>query len=222
MRILFWSLVALAAALSFPAVGADEAGWQLEKDQDGIQIYSRSVDGWSIHEMRGVTRIAGSLSSVVAVINDVAVLHELTDVVAHSEITHRDSDTRYQVYSMMKMPWPISNRDILNQREITQNTSTLTVTITDTATQDVMPPKKDLVRIVKSHQQWTLTPTPDGGVRVESQVLSDPAGPIPSSVINAMSVSTPFKTLSKLKELAQRPEYAHARLPFIKDAAGKS
>jgi hypothetical protein len=222
MRTFRWAFAVLAAALSVASAAADDAGWHLEKDQDGIQIYSRAVDGWSIHEMRSTTHIAGRLSSVVAVITDVDAMHELVDVVAESKITQRDSDTRYQIYSLMKMPWPISNRDILNQREIKQDASTLTVTITDTATQDVIPLKKDLVRILKSRQVWTLTPTADGGVQVENRLLSDPNGPIPSSVINAMSVGTPFKTMTQLKALVQRPQYANAKPGFIKDAPGHS
>ncbi|MDB5971024.1 MAG: lipid-binding protein [Hydrocarboniphaga sp.] len=208
-----------ALVLAAPLAAASDADWKLEKDKDGIQIYSRAVPGWQIHEVRGVTRIAARLSSVAAVVTDVAAIPELTDVVAHSEVEHRDSDTRYRVYSMMKMPWPVSNRDILNERMIAQDPATLAVTVTDTATQDLMPLKPDLVRIVKSRQQWTLTPTADGGVLVETRLLSDPAGPMPTSLINAMSVSTPFKTLSKLKELVQRPAYRQATLPFVKEAA---
>lgn len=212
MRILFLTITALLSSLAFAA----DAPWRLEKDKDSIQIYSRSVPGWDINEMRGVTRVPGRLSGVVAVINDLSALPELTDVVAQADLQHRDSPTRYQFYSVMKLPWPVSNRDILNQREIAQDPVSRVVTITDTATQDLMPPKQGLVRIVRSRQQWTLKPEA-GGVRVELQLLSDPAGPIPSAVINAMAVSTPYKTLSKLKQLVQRPAYARATLPFIKE-----
>jgi len=221
MRFLVRAFSALAVALMSSITWSGEDGWQLEKEKDGIQIYSRAVDGWEIHEVRGVARIDARLSSVVAAINDVAAIHELTDIVAHSEIRQRASDSRYQIYSTMKMPWPVSNRDILNQREIKQDPTTRVVTITDTAIQDPNPPKPDYVRIVKSRQQWTLTPIAEGGVQVETRLLSDPAGPMPSSLINSMSVNTPLKTLSKLKELVQRPAYAQATLPFIKEAPAK-
>lgn len=215
-------LLLMALLLASPLAGAADAEWKLEKDTAGVQVYTRPVDGWSIREMRGVARIDARLSSVVAVINDVSALHELSDVVARAEVQKHESDTRYQVYSQMKMPWPVSNRDILNQRTITQDPATLVVTITDTATEDQLAVKKDYVRILKSRQTWTLTPQPGGGVTVETRTLSDPNGPIPASLINSMAVSTPFKTLSKLKEMAQRPAYAQASLAFIKEPAAKS
>jgi hypothetical protein len=215
-----WILTVFALALACPEVRSDEDGWRLEKDKDGIQVYTRAVQGWSIRELRGVTRIPAPLSSLVAVIYDVRASRELIDVVSEAEIQHRESDTRYQIYSAMKLPWPISARDILNQREIKQNKSSLAVTITDVAVQDAIAPRKGFVRIVKSRHEWTFEPTTEGAVLVEMRTLSDPAGPIPASLINAMSVSTPFKTLSKLREMAQRSEYAHAKLSFIEEAVG--
>jgi hypothetical protein len=113
------------------------------------------------------------------------------------------------------MPFPVKDRDILNQREIRQDAHTGVVTITGVATRDVLPPRKGLVRIERSRQQWILTPTPEGTVTVELRSLSDPAGPIPAALINSMSVETPFDMLTKLAEIAKREKYAQARLAFI-------
>ncbi len=213
------ALVMLAATAT-AAVAADTGGWKLQKDKDGIQISSRAVAGWDIHEVRGQVRIDARLSSLVAVITDESATPELTDLVEHSEVQNRESDTRYQIYARMKMPWPVSNRDIVNQREVVQDPQTRAVTITDTATSAGQPPNKDYVRIVRSTQRWVLTPQADGGVLVDSYILSDPAGPIPSSIINAMSVSTPFKTLTKLRELVKRPKYADAKLTYVAEKTG--
>lgn len=213
------ALAVLAGTISAAAAG-NVGDWKLQKDKDGIQISTRPVAGWEIHEVRGQVRIDARLSSVVAVITDEAATPELTDLVEHSEVQNRESDTRYQTYARMKMPWPVSDRDIVNQRDVVQDPQTLAVTITDTATTSGVPPNKDYVRIVKSTQRWVLTPQADGGVLVDSYILSDPAGPIPSSIINAMSVSTPFKTLTKLRELVKRPKYADAKLSYITDKAG--
>lgn len=206
----------LMLSLCWTAAPADEA-WHLERDKDGIQIYSRAVEGWSIREIRGVSTFHGRLSSLVAVIDDPAALPQLNEFVVESKVEQRDSDTRYQLYNLTKMPWPLSDRDVLNQREITQDATTRAVTIVDTATDGLMPVKKGLVRIVRSRQQWMFTPSADGNVQVELRWLSDPAGPIPSALINALSVSTPFNTINKLRQLAQRPEYAQAQLAFIKE-----
>ena len=208
-----------ALALAAATARGEDADWRLEKDRDGIQLYTRAVPGWAIREIRGVTRVPARLSALVAVIHDVPNARELSDLVETAEVTQRDSEARYRVYSTIDMPWPVGDRDIVTQREITQDPATLAVTITDTA-QAGVPRVEGLVRIEKSRQQWTLQPLADGAVAVDVHLLSDPAGPIPASLINAMSVSTPLQMLGKLREMAQRPQYAGAQLGFVRDAPG--
>ena len=215
LRILAGGLMILLAT---GASVADE-GWKKEKDQDGIQVYTRQVEGWGMKEMRGHGTLSARLSSLVAVINDVPATPQLNDSVTTAEIKSRESDTRYQLYSTMNAPWPVSNRDVLNQREITQDKDSLTVTITDVATKDVMPVRKGYTRIDRARQQWTLKPRSDGSVDVEIRTLSDPGGSVPSALVNATSVSLPFKLIKMLKELSQQPKYAQASLPFIKEPA---
>jgi START domain-containing protein len=216
MRIFREMLVLLVVAMAAPA-GADEA-WRVDKDQDGIQVSTRAVEGWSMREIRGVMRADARLSSLVAVIVDVRVAHDLSDVIAEQRVLQRDSDTRYSLYSAMKLPWPVSNRDIVNQREIAQDPGNLAVTITDLAVENA-PPRDGYVRMTRSRQKWTLTPAAGGGVQVETRVLSDPNGPIPAFIVNAMAVDGPFKTLSQLRALAQSPAYAGAALSYVKEPA---
>ncbi len=203
-------LMMLMVVASVSSAMASGDAWRAEKDADGIRMYTRAVEGWDIREVRGVMQIKGTVSSLVAVIEDESVAPQLNEFVVKSSVVQRDSGTRYRLYTLTKMPWPLKDRDVLMQREISTDPASGVVTIVDDATRDLMPAKKGLVRIVKSRQQWTLTPAADGRVDVELRLLSDPAGPIPTSLINSLSVSTPFKTLVKLRELAQLATYANA------------
>jgi hypothetical protein len=202
-------LTILSTIVAWPVLAA-EAEWRLEKDEDGTQIYSRTVDGWDIREMRGVSSFGGALASLVAVIDDVSVMPAFNEFIEKSEVLQRDNANRYRIYTLTDMPWPLRDRDVLAQREIICDPETGVVTIIDVATRDLIPTKDGLVRIERSRQQWTLTPSAEGDVDIELRLLSDPAGPIPAVLINALSVSTPFKTLRDLKALAQQPKYAQA------------
>ncbi|WP_165797569.1 START domain-containing protein [Solimonas fluminis] len=210
-------LLTLFLLLAVPFAQAADEGWRLDKEQDGIQVYTRAVEGQKIREIRGVVGIKARLSAVVAVLNDVPATPELSDAIGEAQVLQRQSAARYQIYQLLKMPWPLDNRDIVSQREIRQDAQTLAVTIADAATPDAIPPKSGIVRIQKSRQQWTLTPQADGSVLAEMRAMTDPAGPIPSSVINSMSVGAPFKSLQKLRVLVQQPKYRDARPDFIKE-----
>ena len=215
----------MMAMLAFVAmaVNADDnakAGeWQLQKEEDGVQIFARSVEGWEIREILAVTTLPTTPGSVLAVLNDVEEnAPKLSDVVRNSTIEQRESETRYSIYTVMDMPWPLSDRDSFNQRVIEHDAESGLVTITDTATKDVKPEQDDLVRIVASRQQWRLTPMEDGTTKVELQILVDPNGPIPSSLINSMSVGQPIGTMETLKELVQQPEYRDAELVVAQES----
>lgn len=210
-------LALLLLAMFAPLAQSADEGWKLEKDQGGIQVYSRAVDGWKIREIRSVTRVPARLSSVVAVVGDVAAAPKLSDIVSESVIHQRQSDTRQQLYTVIRMPWPLDDRDLLTQREIRQDPATLAVTISNVALAEGLSPKKGRVRITQSRQQWQLTPEADGRVLAEMRSLTDPAGPIPSSVINSMSVGAPFSTMEKLRTLVQSEKYRQASLGYIRE-----
>ena len=218
MNRLYAPLMFLLLMLGAPFALAADDGWRLEKDEDGIQVYTRAVEGQKIREIRGTVRVQARLSAVVAVLTDVPATPQLSDAIGEAQVLQRQSPSRYQVYQLLKMPWPLDNRDIVSQREIRQDAQTLAVTIVDAATPEAIPPKSGIVRIQKSRQQWSLTPQADSSVLAEMRAMTDPAGPIPASVINSMSVGAPFKSLQKLRTLAQLPKYRDAKLEFIKES----
>ena len=201
---------------------ADAPDWRFEKSQDGVEMYSRAVEGWSIREIRGVTTVAGRLAAVAAIVDDISALPELNDIVSEARVVERDSETSYRFYCAMGMPWPVSDRDIVYQRTIAQDAKTLVVTISDRAIEGTVPARKGFVRMLKADQTWTLTPGTDGEIRVELRVLADPAGPIPSSIVNAMSSSAPLKTLQRLRRAASSLKYAGASLPYVKESQSKA
>ncbi|QQD17280.1 hypothetical protein I6N98_13010 [Spongiibacter nanhainus] len=219
LKRLMIAMMAFVAMAATAGDGAKVGEWQLEKEEDGVQIYARSVEGWEIREILAVTTLSTTPGSVLAVLNDVEEnAPKLSDVVRNSAIEQRESATRYRIYTVMDMPWPLSDRDSFNQRVIEHDADSGVVTITDTATQGIKPEQEDLVRIQASRQQWRLTPLEDGQTKVELQILVDPNGPIPSSLINSMSVGQPIGTMETLKKLVQQPEYRDAELVVAQES----
>lgn len=210
------TLILLLLAAPF-AQAADE-GWRLDKDQGGIQIYTRPVEGQKIREIRGVVRLPARVSAVVALLTDVNAAPLLSDTIGEARLLQQPDARHAQVYQLLKMPWPLDNRDLVAQREIRQDPQTLAVTISSKATPEAIPLKSGIVRIQKSRTDWSVTPQADGSVVTEMRALTDPNGPIPASVINSMSVGVPFKSLDKLRTLAHQPKYRQGKLDFIKEA----
>lgn len=208
----------VAATLLLPVVSAAPKldDWHLEKSHDGIQIYSRAVAGWDIHETRGVARISGHLSSFAAVLDNVKSLGDLSPMVSGAEVVQCDGPAAYRYHARIDMPWPVTDREVYYQRTIAQNHETLELTVTDAVLAE-SPNHKGLVRMTKGRQQWRVTPLANGENQVEVQILSDPGGPIPSSLINMMSQGAPLDALQRMRRLVNDPRYVDADLPWIKE-----
>lgn len=213
-------LVRLAAPLllMLSCAVAAEDGWRLEKDADGIQVQSRTVEGWAIRETRSSAQISARLGALVAVLSDFRAASQLNPFVKETRLLSSRDATHYDFYTLIDLPWPMSDRDIVNRHSLEQDARSLMVTIVDEALSGLMPEQKDLTRITRSHQQWTLSPAGEGKVMVELRLLSDPAGSLPASFLNASLVSTPMKSITKLRELAQQAPYRDARPAFIREA----
>ena len=194
---------------------ADDNAWTLRKDEDGIQIFTRSVDGSKYDEVRATTQIKGRVSSVVALLQDPAYVPKLNDIISLVRLHEQLAADESMVYMQMEMPWPVSDRDILTHRRVVQDDDSKVVTITELATTDVLPQEKGFIRVVQSRQQWTLTPHADGTVDLDWITHTDPNGSLPSSLVNYLSVGVPHGSMTVLRDAIESGEFADAQLPYV-------
>lgn len=211
MKTIYPALFTCLLLMLSSVVSAADQDWRLDKTSNGIQVFSRPKAGSEIREVRATATIAANLPTVLAVIDDVPNTHKLAAVIKTSELHQKNSDSDYLYYLYMAMPWPVTDRDTLMQRTISQDSASQVVTVSDVATLDILPIKKKVVRITESYQRWYLTPNNDDTVNIEMVLHSDPAGPIPGWLINALSVNTPIETLENVRTFAAEEKYRSAK-----------
>src|SRR5262245_24248241 len=95
-------------------VGSAHASpWKLEKDRNGIQVYTRAVPGSALKEFRAVTRINAPLPVALALIEDVnAMCSWLADCKQARTLKTVSASERYN-YVVISAPFPVSNRDMV-------------------------------------------------------------------------------------------------------------
>lgn len=208
----------LALSLFFSgAASASQSDWRLEKDEEDIQIYTRSVEGSDYRAIRGVTQIKGRLNSIVALLQDMSYWPVLNKIISAAEVHQQLDQTTSLVYMQMNMPWPVSDRDVLNRRHVRQCADSFVVELTEVATTGILPINDDHVRIVESSQKWTLTPNGDGTVNVSWETHTDPNGPIPAAIVNMLSVGAPFESLTTMRDAIESGRYKDAGLGYIRE-----
>lgn len=212
---LITQIILILLCLQVLNVNANETAWRLEKDNNGIQIYTRPVAGSEYREIRAVATIQGRVSSIVALLQDMSYWPKLNKIISSAELYQQLDGNESQLYFQMDMPWPVTDRDVLYHRTVLQNDEDKSVTLTDRAIAGILPNKDGKVRVVESVQKWSLTPNDQGGVRVTWVTHTDPNGPLPARVINWLSVGPPHDSMSVLQAAIEGGEFADVKLEYV-------
>ena len=179
------------------------AEWSLDKQENGIDVYTRPVEGSGIKEFKGVADVEVDVETILDLLRDSSRFKTWFPNTPESRLLGREGDITYQ-YSVMGMPWPMDNRDNVLRAVTTRDEATGAVDIEVTAAPDYYPPQKGRIRIQKAHGTWRLEPVGPEKTRVIFTMHLEPGGGIPQWLINARVVAAPFEALTNLRTTVGR------------------
>lgn len=207
MRLTIALLVLLGGV---PAARANGFGpWEHVRTDDGIVVHRRKVDGFDLHEFRGRGVIEAPIERVLGVLSDAPRRVEWMERCVQSYAVARLSETSQVEYNRTSGTWPVKDRDVVVMGETYFDVDKREVRVTfRNATSHAVPRQDGAVRIPYLRGHWILRPT-DGGrsTWVEYQAHADPAGSIPTFIVNLVSKTLPYKTLLKLRDQVGRVRY---------------
>lgn len=209
-------LLLMFACLS-QLVSAQEE-WELRKDDEGIQVYTRDVEGSPYDAVKATTVVENvRLSAMVALVEDTDACADWVDRCAESYLHQRISETEAQVYTHTNLPFPVKDRDMLATMKWTQDPSTLEVTMESEAANGVLDEVRGRVRLIDGEVSWHFKPLDSGRVEITNQAHIDPNGPLPGWLVNLLLVDTPFETLKSFVAEIAKPKYSEATVAFIQE-----
>lgn len=215
VRQLLISLLVLGAS----QVYGQESDWELERDREGIQIFTRAVAGSPYKEVKSLSRIEGvSLTSLVALIEDAEACPQWADKCAESYLVKRVSETESLIYTHNDMPFPVKDRDVVANVTWAQDPQSFQVTMQSTAVSDGVEEKRGRLRLKQANATWQFTPQADGSIEVLNQAHINPGSSIPGWVTNMLLVDTPFETMKSYLAEVVKPKYQTAQISFIQEA----
>ena len=190
--------------------------WELQKNDSGIKVYTRKEGGSDVKSVRITTSLDVSLNAIVSLLSDIPSFNEWVYNCKGAKVLKGVSNTELYRYQITTAPWPVENRDLITHVRISQDASK-TVSITGIAVPDMIPVNKDMVRVRKMAESWKLIPKPGKKVDIEYEIVTDPGGNVPSSVMNAFIVDGPFESVKKFKEFAHHTKYVNAKSTVVKE-----
>lgn len=191
--------------------------WHLKKNEQGISVYTRHIEGSRLKELKSDFQVKSSLSSIVSLLCDFDAYPEWVYRCEKSYAIKKISNFEYVQYQTVKAPWPAEDRDIVMHKKLTQDPVTKVIIQRVNGMPDYIPKDGDHVRVSLFKAVWVITPLKNGMVNLEYQLLVDPGGNIPTWMVNLAVVDGPFDSEVKMKELLMTEKYQKAKLTFIKE-----
>jgi hypothetical protein len=181
--------------------------WDKAVDKNGIAVFTRSVEGSSLKEFKAETSIAASPATLVSVLLDAESMKQWWPDCVEAKLLQRNGITDWKVYFVMKVPFPLNNRDTINKFELSED-PTGNVKIKISSMPSDLPENEGLVRIPELKGQWTFTKKGEL-TDVVYQLHANPGGSIPAFVANSTVTDSPYTVLLRLKAETLKPKHAN-------------
>ncbi len=179
---------------------AQESHWQLKKDKEGIQVYTRELPNSDLDEFKGVGIINEPVDQLVQAMKAVDQMCQWSNCET-SELMLMEGNRQVN-YTVTAVPFPMQDRDSYTQLEYQEVENGVKVAIT--ALPEYQPANDDKTRIPYLKGFWFFEEITENQTKITYQLQADPGGSIPAWMANAGSVDTPFDTIKSLREFLDR------------------
>ncbi len=189
--------------------------WEVRQNKDGILIESRKAEGSRYEEFRANTRATANIAGVIALLRDTDAYPRWVFRCQESRTIEEISSTERTFYQVTDLPFPARSRDVIFHAKVSYHPDD-TVQIRITARPEVLA-ETGHVRIREAHGSYLLEPVGETQTNVTWRLHVDPAGALPSWLVNGMLTDLPYKSLKALRELVTAPPYSSSIMVYNDD-----
>jgi hypothetical protein len=168
-------LVLLGLGRAFVTQAQPPEEWHLEKDKDGIRVYSRHLTSSRLKEIKVNCEMAGYPAQLVAFFSDVDQYHQVIYKNKTARLLRRVSETELYYYAESELPWPAANRDFVIRLRFAYDPTAKVLQINTNAVADMVPPQAGIVRVSFWQAVWLVRPRRTTGCRSTTHFRLIPA-----------------------------------------------
>ncbi|PKM18016.1 MAG: hypothetical protein CVV11_18120 [Gammaproteobacteria bacterium HGW-Gammaproteobacteria-15] len=185
-------------------VAADSTEWRLYKADGNTRVEYRH-DADKLLQVRAETEVSSSVSAFLHLLEDTANIKRWAANTEKAELLGQPDRNTHIVHTYFTAIWPVSKRDMVTQSVWQQDAGSgvLTMQVSDLGGR--YPSVKGYVRMQSVKGLWTLTPLPDGLLRIQYRGQADAGGKLPHFIGDKVALKSMFTTFSRLA--ATLPQY---------------
>lgn len=196
------TLIAFLYLLTGTSFG--QYNWKLEKDKNGIKVYSSDMSNSSFKAVKVECTLTGSYTKLVSILTKVPQFSNWIYNTKLSKLVRQTTPLDFVYYSETHLPWPLSNRDAVIHLRIRTDSLPRVLTIMGSGVPDLVPEIPGKVRVSKYAASWKVTMPTAKTIKIYYVLELNPGGSIPAWVANSFSDKGPFETFSNLAELLKK------------------
>lgn len=201
--------------LSISTYISAQTDWELQKNENGISVYTKDQPNSGFKEIKAVATFNSSLSGLIALLTDIPSHPTWLYRCKQTKLLKTISSTELYYYVETYVPWPVSNRDGVIYFKTSQDSKTKVVTVSSRVIPGMLPENKGVVRVPKLVSSWRFTPKGDGTVSAEYQLDINPGGDVPPWIVNMFSVEGPYESIMSMRKKLVEVKYKSAKFDFI-------
>lgn len=188
--------------------------WTFKTESEGVKVYSNNKSPLKVKPIKVECTFNATPPQIATALLDIKNYTDWAYKTKFATLVKQVSPTEVFYYAEINMPWPAQNRDFAAHVTATQIADTKVITVDAPSVANLVPEKKDLIRVKKSNGKWMLTPSGANQTRVTYYLQIEPDGGAPAWLINLFISEGPLQSIKKLKLQVQKPAYKNATLPF--------
>ncbi|MBS3807153.1 MAG: hypothetical protein KGY60_06580 [Bacteroidales bacterium] len=196
MRVISFLLFFLISLFAVEVSGQKD--WKLQKQQDGIRIYTAHQEDTRILAYRIEALIHGALKDVYHQVIDFQGNKKYLETVKQIDVLKKEPDQQVLFYMLFDLPWPIRDRDFVNRMDIRIGSDT--IALNSSPASGWVEPNEQVVRMQEFSEQWLLVRKNSGKTSLSLEGYADPGGKFPAWVVNRFVVKEPHALVRGIKQ----------------------
>jgi hypothetical protein len=181
------------------STGMAQGKWELKKNENGIEVYTRKAAKGNIKELRVVCELDATKAQLINTLENISDYNSWVYSNKKSTVLKTVTPQNIIYYTESHLPWPIKDRDLIVELNITPTPDVLNIVAKSLPA--YLPQNNNYIRVPYSLAQWKVTQASDNKLKVDYTFSIDPGGNIPSWLVNATLTIGPYNSFLKLKEI---------------------
>jgi hypothetical protein len=175
--------------------------WQLKRDQNGIQVYTRIPLKGNIKELRVVCELNASKQELISTLQDISGYANWVYSTKSNELLKIVNPHQLIYHSISHLPWPLSDRDLIVELTVPASNDADNFQIEAKSLPGYLPDNPSMVRVPYSSAIWKVKKIDEHHLKIDYTFSVDPGGSIPLWLVNSTLSIGPYSSFINLKKL---------------------